>query len=95
MTASPYTILVRPVITEDSMRLASLEEPQYVFLVNPRANKIEIARAIEEAFGVRVRGVNTLRQRGKVKRLRRTSGRRPNRKKAFVTLEAGQTIDLF
>jgi large subunit ribosomal protein L23 len=95
MKASPYNILVRPVITEDSMHGTTLTRPQYTFLVDPRANKIEIARAVEKAFGVRVESVNTLRQMGKVRRMRRTSGRRPNYKKAFVTLEPGQTINIF
>jgi len=95
MKANPYTILVRPVISEDSARLASLAEPQYVFRVDTRANKIDIARAVEDAFGVRVKTVNTLRQRGKMVRMRRREGQRPTYKKAFVTLEAGQTIDLY
>ncbi|MFP4379818.1 MAG: 50S ribosomal protein L23 [Candidatus Sumerlaeia bacterium] len=92
---SPYTVLIRPLITEDSMDRSSLDEPQYTFLVDMKANKIDIARAVEEAFNVRVKNVNTLRQRGKVKSLRRTRGKTPDRKKAFVTLEQGQTIDLF
>jgi large subunit ribosomal protein L23 len=95
MKLSPYQILIRPVITEDSTMLATLTEPQYVFRVATAANKIEIARAVETAFGVRVKRVNTIRQAGKVRRMRRTVGRRPDYKKAFVTLEAGQTIDLY
>lgn len=95
MSTSPYDILIRPVITEDSTTLSSLPEPQYMFRVALRANKIEIARAVEKAFGVRVKSVNTIRQKGKVVRMRRTEGKRPDYKKAFVTLEAGQTIDLY
>ena len=94
-TQSPYNILLRPVVTEDSTTLASLREPQYVFRVAKDANKIAIARAIEQAFGVRVKKVNTIVQRGKVVRMRRTTGKRPDFKKAFVTLEEGQKIDLF
>ena len=93
--ASPYDILIRPVITEDSNRLASLAEPQYVFRVALGANKIEIARAVEAAFGVRVKLVNTLRQNGKAVRMRRTQGIRPDTKKAFITLEPGQRLDLY
>ena len=92
---SPYTTLVRPIITEDSMANASLREPQYTFRVAIKANKIQIAKAIEEAFGVRVKSVNTLRQSGKPKRMRGSNGYRPDHKKAFITLEEGQTIDLF
>ena len=95
MKLSPYQVLIRPVITEDSTRIATLREPQYSFLVNVQANKIAIARAIEEAFNVRVKSVNTLRQRGKPKRMRGHLGRRPECKKAFVTLEEGNTIDLY
>ena len=95
MKASPYEILVRPMITEDSMNGAALTEPQYVFQVALGANKIEIARAVEQAFGVRVKSVNTLRLKGKTKTMRRHTGKRPDVKKAYVTLEAGQTIDLF
>jgi large subunit ribosomal protein L23 len=95
MKASPYNILIRPMITEDSMHGTTLTRPQYTFLVDPRANKIEIARAVESAFGVRVKCVNTLRQLGKIRRMRRTTGRRPSYKKAIVTLEPGQTISVF
>ncbi|NQU41953.1 50S ribosomal protein L23 [bacterium] len=95
MKASPYDILIRPVITEDSMDRTGLGEPQYTFRVALKANKIEIARAVEQAFGVRVKNVNTLRQTGKVKTMRRRTGKRPDTKKAFVTLETGQTIDIF
>jgi large subunit ribosomal protein L23 len=95
MKVSPYTILKRPVITEDSMDLSTRPEPQYVFVVNRKSNKIEIARAVESVFGVRVKCVNTLNQDGKVKRRGKASGRTPSKKKAFVTLEKGQKIDLF
>jgi large subunit ribosomal protein L23 len=95
MPSSAYKTLIRPVITEDSTMLANLEEPQYVFQVAIDANKIDIMRAVEEAFGVRVKGVNTLRSKGKPRRMRGFQGRRPDTKKAFVTLEKGQSIDLF
>ncbi len=95
MSLSPYQILIRPVITEDSMDCANLPEPQYTFRVAINANKIEIVRAVEEAFGVRVKNVNTLRQKGKPRTMRGRRGLRADHKKAFITLEAGQTIDLF
>jgi large subunit ribosomal protein L23 len=95
MKARPSDILIRPVITEDSTLGAALPEHQYVFLVSPAANKIQIAQAVEEVFGVRVKNVNTLRQRGKVRTLRGRRGKRSDYKKAFVTLEAGHSLDLY
>lgn len=81
-----HDILIGPVVTEKSTHLRKKEE-QYVFEVRVDANKIEIRKAIEAAFpGIYVADVNTMRVRGKVKRQGRTSGRRPMRKKAIVTL---------
>ena len=68
---------------------------KYVFEVHPDANKHEIKRAIEHFFGVSVEDVRTLNMHGKVKRLGRFAGRRPDWKKAIVTLAAGDSIDLF
>ncbi len=68
---------------------------QYAFEVDPRANKPEIARAIEELFGVTVIGVHTMRVRGKRKRLGMYRGRRPDWKKAIVTLKEGDAIQIF
>lgn len=92
---SPYSILDRPVITERATILAEdKQNPQYVFKVAVDANKIEIRRAIEKAFNVKVDTVNTVLVKGKKKRQGRTEGKRPNWKKAFVTLEKGQSIDV-
>jgi large subunit ribosomal protein L23 len=64
--------------------------------VDTRANKTEIKKAVEEVFGVKVKNVNTLRQIGKVKKQGYTSGRRPEVKKAFVTLtKESKTIEFF
>ncbi len=91
----PYEILVKPVITEKSSSGAGQQSAQYVFEVAPNANKIEIRYAVETSFNVRVSAVNTVRIKGKRKRLRSPKlGKRPDRKKAIVTLEPGQTIDL-
>ena len=91
----PYEILIKPVITEKSSVGQANEAQQHVFEVVPDANKIEIRYAVESAFNVRVAAVNTVRVKGKRKRLRSPKlGQRPNRKKAIVTLEPGQTIDL-
>ncbi|MGM9606619.1 MAG: 50S ribosomal protein L23 [Oscillospiraceae bacterium] len=90
-----YDIIKRPVITEQSM--AQTEMKRYTFEVAKDANKIEIAKAIEEIFGVKVAKVNTINMYGKEKRMGRyPAGRRPARKKAMVTLTAdSKTIEFF
>ena len=90
-----YDIIKRPVITEQSM--AQTEIKRYTFEVAKDANKIEIAKAIEEIFGVKVAKVNTINMYGKEKRMGRyPAGRRPARKKAMVTLTAdSKTIEFF
>lgn len=92
---SPYEIIERPVITEHTTILSERKDgPQYVFKVRRGANKIEIARAIEAIYKVKVAGVNTVIVKGKLKRQGRSVGRRPDWKKAFVTLQQGQTIEV-
>ena len=88
-------IILAPVITEKSV--AALSEKKYTFRVADGANKIEIAKAIEEIFGVKVAKVNTLNMQGKAKRLgAQPAGRRANWKKAIVTLTAdSKSIELF
>ena len=90
-----YDIIKRPVITEQSM--ADIDMKKYVFEVAKDANKIEIAKAVEEAFGVKVAKVNTLNVQGKLKRMgAQPAGRRPSWKKAMVTLTPdSKSIDLF
>lgn len=87
-----YDVILSPVITEKSTLGA--ENNQVTFRVAPSANKIEIKAAVEALFDVKVKAVNTLRQKGKVKRFRGIRGRRPEYKKAMVTLEDGQSIDV-
>ena len=93
-----HQILIRPLITEKMSDL-SAEKSQYGFLVNPKANKIEIARAIEEKFSVHVINVKTVNHPGKMKTQFRKSGRFSGRtasfKKAVVKLREGEKIDLF
>ena len=93
MTA--YDIIIRPVITERSMN--SVADKKYVFEVAPTAGKIEIKKAVEEIFGVKVAKVNTLNMYGKAKRLGRyPAGRRASWKKAMVTLtEDSKSIEFF
>ena len=92
MTA--YDIIKRPIITEQSM--ADTEMKRYTFEVAKTANKIEIAKAVEEIFGVKVAKVNTLNCRGRMKRMGRNFGYTPSYKKAIVTLtEGSKTIEFF
>lgn len=91
---NPRDIIRRPVITEASTDL--MEDKKYVFEVDPRANKVEVKKAIETIFGVKVEKVNTMRVKGKIKRYGRYSGRRPERKKAIITLaEDSKAIEVF
>ncbi|HEY8945458.1 MAG TPA: 50S ribosomal protein L23 [Polyangiaceae bacterium] len=90
----PADIIKRPIaLTEKASRLR--ESNQVVFEVAMRANKIEIKSAVEALFSVKVTDVNTLVQRGKVKRVGRELGKRPNWKKAVVTLREGDDIQFF
>ena len=90
----PQKIIRRPLITEKSTKQKE-EIHQYIFEVDPRANKIEIKSAIEHLFKVQVLQVRTLNILGKVKRLGRKYGKRPDWKKAIVTLREGDRIDFF
>ena len=87
-----YAIIRSPVITEKATTLT--ERNQVVFRVALEATKPEIKAAVEGLFGVTVMAVNTLVQKGKTKRFRGRPGRRSDVKKAYVTLAAGQSIDL-
>lgn len=87
-------IIKGPIVTE-KLDKAREDAHQYSFLVDREANKIEIAQAIEKLFKVNVTAVRTSIHRGKVKRIGRSIGRRPNWKRAVVTLKEGQAIDLF
>jgi large subunit ribosomal protein L23 len=93
--ATAYDIIKRPIITEQSM--SETENKKYTFEVAKDANKIEIAKAVEEIFGVKVAKVNTLNMEGKKKRLgAQPAGRRSNWKKAVVRLtEDSKTIEFF
>ena len=91
-TARHYDTIIAPVITEKSTMLS--EHNKVVFRVAKDATKDEIASAVEELFKVRVVKVNTLNTKGKTKRFRGHLGRRSDIKKAIVTLQEGQTIDI-
>jgi large subunit ribosomal protein L23 len=91
----PHNVLIRPVVSEKSYAL--MDQNVYVFVVDPSATKIDVRRAVEEAFNVRVDKVNTLNRKGKTKinRKSNTLGHRSNTKRAIVTLHEGESIDLF
>lgn len=89
-----YDVIIAPLITE---KLAKLTEKANVvaFRVRPDANKIDIQRAIEQIWKIKVESVRTMNREGKRKRLGRFEGRRPSWKKAIVTLAEGQSIPDF
>lgn len=89
----PYDVLIRPVVTEKSTILGSVNK--YVFAVHPWANKPQIKEAVETAFNVRVVDVHVMNVRGKMKRFGRGYGKTPDWKKAIVTLVEGDRIELF
>lgn len=90
---TPRDVIIRPVVSEKSY--AGLESNRYTFLVHPQANKTEIKEAIQSIWNVRVLAVNTMKRKGKVKRQRFTFGKRPDQKRAIVTLARGDAIEIF
>jgi large subunit ribosomal protein L23 len=88
-------VIIEPVVSEKSYAL--LEDGVYTFRVHPTASKPEIRDAVQKIFGVTVTKVNTLNRDGKRRRNRRTGtwGKRPDTKRAFVTLAEGDSIELF
>jgi large subunit ribosomal protein L23 len=91
----PRDIILAPVVSEKSYAL--MELGVYTFFVHPDASKPEIHDAVQAIFGKKVVKVNTVNRKGKVSRIRRTNrtGRRPDTKRALVTLAAGERIDFF
>ena len=93
-----HQILISPLITE-KMTNISADQGKYGFIVNPNANKIQIAKAIEQKFNVHVTNVKTIKYDGKLKTQFRKSGRFTGRtsgfKKAIVTLKEGESIEMF
>ena len=91
----PRDVIIAPVVSEKSYSL--LDDNAYTFVVHPDANKVEIRQAVERIFGVTVSKVNTQNRQGKRKRNRRswTYGKRPDTKRAIVTLVDGDRTDLF
>ena len=84
-------IIIAPMVTEKTTSLNKINN-SYTFKVSINANKIEIKKAVEKIFNVNVLAVNTIRQRGKVKRMGRYSGKRADWKKAIIKLKQGDKI---
>ncbi len=87
-------VIKGPLITE-KLDKAREKQRQYSFVVDRKATKADVARAVASQFKVTVEGVRTLVMRGKIKRVGTSMGKRPNFKKAFVTLKEGDKIELF
>jgi large subunit ribosomal protein L23 len=94
MSRDPHTILVRPIVSEKTVAMGE-NGSVAVFEVAIDSNKVEVAKAVEAVFDVKVANVNTQRVKGKLKRQGRSAGRRPDRKRATVTLAEGHTLNLF
>ena len=86
-------VILAPVVSEKSYSLLDLNS--YTFVVHPEANKTEIKQAVEKIWNVRVVAVNTLNRKGKSKRFRFTTGKRPDTKRAIVKLAEGDKIEIF
>ena len=93
MIPDPRDVLLSPFISEKSYGL--LDENKYTFIVAPDANKTQVKIAVEQVFGVKVTGVNTLNRPGKRKRSRAGFGRRKNTKRAVVSVAPGDRIEIF
>ncbi|MDH4223540.1 MAG: 50S ribosomal protein L23 [candidate division Zixibacteria bacterium] len=87
-------IIFYPLVTEKSTDLRTRED-KYAFKVDLKANKVEIKKAVESVFKVKVEDVHTMIMHGKVKRMGRYEGKRPNWKKAIVKLKKGEKIEFF
>jgi large subunit ribosomal protein L23 len=90
----PRDIIIKPVVSEKSYGLID-ENNKYTFLVRKTANKTQVKIAVEQIFGVKVTSVNTINRTGKRKRTRTGYGKRPDTKRAIVSLVEGDRIDIF
>jgi len=93
MRRTPRDVLIAPVVSEKSYGL--LDQNKYTFLVRPDANKTEIKVAVEQVFEVRVTAVSTANRPGKRRRTRIGWGKRPDTKRAIVSVAEGERIDIF
>ncbi|NMB42208.1 MAG: 50S ribosomal protein L23 [Firmicutes bacterium] len=91
---SPRDIIIKPIVTEKS--IGQMEDKKYSFVVNKKANKVAIKKAVEDIFDVRVKSVNTMLVKGKPRRVGMHRGYRPDWKKAIVTLhEESKPIEIY
>ncbi len=88
-----FRVLIKPLVTEKASVIGA--QNKYVFEVNPSANKIEIAKAIKEVYGIKPISINIIKAKGKDVRYGRTQGRTKNWKKAIVALPAGESIKIY
>jgi large subunit ribosomal protein L23 len=93
VTQEARDIIISPIVSEKTY--AEADRGKYTFVVAPRATKLDIRRAVEQIWGVRVRSVNTLRRRGKKVRRAFVRGRRSDVRRAIVTLHPGEKIAIF
>ena len=91
--ADPRDIILAPVISEKAYGL--IEDNVYTFIVAPSSNKTEIKIAVEAVFDVKVTNVNTINRHGKKRRTKAGWGKRPDTKRAIVSIAEGQRIDIF
>jgi large subunit ribosomal protein L23 len=92
---TPEQVIKRPIVLTEKASTLKETQNQVIFEVELKADKVQIREAVEKLFDVKVESVNTLIQRGKVKHLGRREYKRPNWKKAIVTLAAGNSIEFF
>lgn len=90
---NPRDVILMPVISEKSHGL--IDSNSYTFIVHPTARKTEIRQAVEQIWGVKVLGVNTVSRKGKVKKNRFVTGKRADTKRAIVKLAEGDKIEIF
>lgn len=93
MIVKANDVLIRPLITEKTTGM--MQENKYTFIVPLTVNKVQVRQAVEQVFKVKVLSVNTIRVMGKVKRMGKNSGKRPDFKKAIVKLAPGERIEFF
>ena len=91
---NPYDVLIRPLLTEKITAIREIKN-SVAFAVDSRATRIDIRRAVEKIFSVKVASVNVMNVRGKKKRQGRYLGKRSDWRKAFVTLKEGEKIELY
>lgn len=91
MKSQLYEIIKQPVVTEKTTKIS--ENNQFVFKVENTSSKLDIKKAVEKIFKVKVKSVNTIKIKGKTKVFKGTKGRRSDYKKAVVTLKKGETLD--